>query len=153
MSPTIIGFVVLIGIIVAIVLSIRIKPNQSLSCPHCQIEFRSDLFLFQENALHYQEDLYYMEIEPFRFYMLAYISYIKSEKAKNDSDGASAFLRLVEYMLKEDPKYLEPIIEEVYSVCMNVSENQKYYDADLSIYGNFKDIFDNIRALKRENFG
>ena len=51
MSPTIIGFVILIGIIVAIILSIRIKPNQSLTCPHCQIEFSSDLFLFQENAL------------------------------------------------------------------------------------------------------
>ena len=51
MFPIVIVFVVLIGVIVAVILSIRINPNQSLECPHCQLEFVSDLFLLQENAL------------------------------------------------------------------------------------------------------
>ena len=51
MFPIVIVFVILIGVIVAVILSIHIKPNQSLECPHCQLEFISDLFLFQENAL------------------------------------------------------------------------------------------------------
>jgi len=51
MSPLIIVFIVLIGVIVAVILSIRIQPNQSLNCPHCQLEFTSDLLLFQESAL------------------------------------------------------------------------------------------------------
>ncbi len=51
MFPIVIGFVILIGVIVAVLLSIRIKSNQSLACPHCQLEFVSDLFLFQDNAL------------------------------------------------------------------------------------------------------
>lgn len=51
MIPIIIAFIILIGIIVAVVLSIHVKPNQQLKCPHCELEFVSDLFLFQESAL------------------------------------------------------------------------------------------------------
>ena len=51
MSPIIIGFIILLGIMVAVILSIRMKPNQPLKCPHCLLDFTSDLFLFQENAL------------------------------------------------------------------------------------------------------
>jgi len=42
---------ILICVVAAIILSIHIRPNQPLRCPHCQLEFTSDLFLFQENAL------------------------------------------------------------------------------------------------------
>lgn len=51
MSLIIIIFIILVGIIVAIILSIHIQPNQPLKCPHCQLEFITDLFIFQESAL------------------------------------------------------------------------------------------------------
>ena len=51
MFPIVIVFVILIGVIVAVILSIRVKPNQALTCPHCDLEFVADLFLFQENTL------------------------------------------------------------------------------------------------------
>ena len=43
----IIGF----GVIVAIILSFWIKPNQTITCPHCQLEFTKDLYTFQDYTL------------------------------------------------------------------------------------------------------
>jgi uncharacterized Zn-finger protein len=51
MFPIVIVFVILIGVMVAVILSIHINPNQSIECPHCKLEFVSDLFLLQENTL------------------------------------------------------------------------------------------------------
>jgi len=40
-----------LGVIVAVILSFRIKPNQTVMCPHCQLEFTKDLYTFQDHAL------------------------------------------------------------------------------------------------------
>ena len=38
-------------VIMALILSFRLKPNQTMTCPHCALQFTKDLFLLQENAL------------------------------------------------------------------------------------------------------
>ena len=43
----IIGF----SVIIAVILSFRIKLNQTVTCPHCQLEFTKDLFTFQDHTL------------------------------------------------------------------------------------------------------
>jgi hypothetical protein len=40
-----------LGVIAAVILSFRIKTNQTLMCPHCQLEFTKDLYTFQDHAL------------------------------------------------------------------------------------------------------
>ncbi|MCW4040087.1 MAG: hypothetical protein NWE83_04955 [Candidatus Bathyarchaeota archaeon] len=43
--------IVAFGVIIAVILSFRIKPNQTMTCPHCHLEFTKDLFTFQDHAL------------------------------------------------------------------------------------------------------
>lgn len=46
--------------------------------------------LFVRHSLHYQEDLQWMPIVPFQFYIHAYKEYILSEHSREDSDGIAA---------------------------------------------------------------
>ena len=43
--------IIVLGVIVAIILSFRIKPNQTIMCPHCNLEFTKDIYTFQDHAL------------------------------------------------------------------------------------------------------
>ena len=36
---------------VALILSLRLKTNQTMTCPHCELQFTKDVLLLQENAL------------------------------------------------------------------------------------------------------
>jgi hypothetical protein len=38
-------------VIVAVLLSFRLKPNQTMTCPYCELQFTKDLLLLQEYAL------------------------------------------------------------------------------------------------------
>ena len=49
MSAILLPLVLLV--IAALILSFRLKPNQTISCPHCDLQFTKDLLLFQERAL------------------------------------------------------------------------------------------------------
>ncbi len=40
-----------LGVIASVILSFRIKPNQTVMCPHCQLEFTKDLYTFQDHTL------------------------------------------------------------------------------------------------------
>ena len=104
--------------------------------------------MFEKNALYYQEDLYYMPPIAFNYYATAFINYILSEKSKGDSDGASSFLYLTIEILKED--YLEATSEIKHSFIETaklIANNQKYYEADIEIYGDFLDLHKQIVQL------
>lgn len=51
MSPIIIAVVVILFVSIALVLMIKYAANQSLRCPHCELEFDTNLFLIKNNAL------------------------------------------------------------------------------------------------------
>ncbi len=51
MASIVIAVVVVLFLIVALALMVRYAANQSLLCPHCGLEFNSDLFLIQNHAL------------------------------------------------------------------------------------------------------
>ena len=104
--------------------------------------------MFESNALYYQEDLQSMPAVPFNFYAPAFIKYIISERAKGDSDGASSFLRLVIWLLKSNRKILNPEMERaLVSAAEHVAQRQEFYDADVSIYDNFVDLYAEIHRL------
>jgi hypothetical protein len=104
--------------------------------------------MFESNALYYQEDLQSMPAVPFNFYAPAFVKYIISERAKGDSDGASSFLRLVIWLLKSNRKILNPEMERaLVSAAEHVAQRQEFYDADVSIYDNFVDLYAEIHRL------
>jgi len=51
MSSIIIAVIVILLISIAIIMMIKYTASQSLTCPHCQLEFVTDLFQIQDKAL------------------------------------------------------------------------------------------------------
>lgn len=51
MSTIIIAVIVILLLSVAIVMMVKYAANKTLRCPHCQLEFATDLFLIQDNSL------------------------------------------------------------------------------------------------------
>lgn len=103
--------------------------------------------LFVENALYYQEDLQWMPKIPFQYYIHAYKEYLLSPKAAEDSDAASCYLRLIKLKLETDPESVREIFDSLLPSIRHVVDNQGFYDADIEIYGDFKDLFKKIKAL------
>lgn len=104
--------------------------------------------MFQRNALHYQEDLQSMPAEPFNFYAPVFAKYILSKNARGDSDGASSFLHLVAWMLKSNPDVMARETKTLLvDVAGRISRNQAFYDADEDIYGNFIEVYLEIKNL------
>ena len=100
--------------------------------------------LFIENALYYQEDLQWMPIIPFQYYIHAYKEYLLSDKSSDDSDAASCYLRLIKCKLGTDRNCIIDIFDSLLPSINFVADNQAFYDADISIYGNFKDLYSEI---------
>ncbi len=106
--------------------------------------------LFVEDALQYQEDLMWMPIIPFQYYIHAYKEYIISERSKDDADGASCYLRLIEHKLETEPEQIKEIFELLAPSLEIVATRQRFYDADTDIYDDFKEILDSIHQLYRK---
>ena len=104
--------------------------------------------LFQRNALFYQEELQSMPAGPFNFYAPSLVDYLTSERAKGDADGASSFLHMVSWILKTNPKILNPETKDVLlNAASQISKNQKFYEADVDIYGSFSEVHLEIQKL------
>ena len=103
--------------------------------------------LFAENALYYQEDLLWMPKIPFQFYIQAYKAYLLSDRAVEDSDGASCYLRLIQRKLETDPEPVVEIFESITASIRYIAEHQAYYDADIAIYGDFMALYARICDL------
>ena len=115
-----------------------------------QKSFAEAEVMFQANALYYQEDLQSMPSAAFNFYAPALAKYITSERAGGDSDGASSFLHLVVWMLKTERDTMVPETEEILvGASHQIAKNQRFYDADVDIYGRFSDLYAEIRDLAK----
>lgn len=104
--------------------------------------FDEALAMFQENALYYQEDLQSMPAAVYNFYAPALVKYITSPQAAGDADGASSFLHMLSWMFKTRRNIISKDTESLLLfAAKQISQNQAYYDADVSIYGDFKDVY------------
>jgi hypothetical protein len=102
--------------------------------------FEEAVRLFEDNSLHYQEDLMYMPVKVFGYYLKAYIAYLTSDAARGDSDGASCFVRLIRFKAEHDREAIAqfwPIIEPALK---HLVEHQEDYEADWEIYGCFRSL-------------
>ena len=104
---------------------------------------------FKRSVIERASELSFMPIKPFQYYVLGFKQFIdKGDFDKYEgSDAASCFIRLIEDMLSKKPSYVKPVINELLPTLKHVAENQSTYDASIEIYGNFKEIFNNIQLL------
>lgn len=94
--------------------------------------------LFVENALCYEEDVMFMPLACFRYYLHAYIDYLLSEKSVGDSDGANCFFGLVECRTDDINGTGEILQRRVRDVLTRLRNSQQWYDAEPEVYGDFK---------------
>lgn len=108
---------------------------------------------FEQNVIEKTDELRWMPIVPFQYYMLGLRQFIETRAQDFDdrSDAASCFIRLVEEKLKDAPDFIFPIIDELMPTVKYVAENQSRFDADKSIYGDFIEIYENILKLIRSD--
>ncbi len=94
--------------------------------------------LFEENALFYQEHLLYMPNRVFGYYLKTYITYLMSDVAKGDSDGASCFISLISFKAKYKCDDIMGLWPEIEPVLKKLADQQNDFDADWVIYGSFR---------------
>jgi hypothetical protein len=104
--------------------------------------------MFRRNALYYQEELQSLPAIPFNFYAPALASYITSESAKGDSDGASSFLHMLIWILRSNRQVIAASTERTLVQAANqVAQQQEFYAAPEDIYGKFTDFYAEIQRL------
>ena len=102
--------------------------------------------LFGENPIERSSELSFMPAAPFRYYILAFRDYVLSEQSREDSDAASCYLRLIEEKIANDTAAIGPVLPALKESVQAVAAAQSFYDADLDIYGDFKEIAARILA-------
>ena len=93
--------------------------------------------LFVDNAIHYQEDVFWMPERCIGFYLLAYVHYMDSELSHGDSDGANCFFGLVEFRSVDIRNGHPEVREAVIRTLRRVGQAQEWYGADPENYGSF----------------
>ena len=123
-----------------------------LESPYAYKNFSGKTFeeaqrLIATNALSRQEDLAWMPDICLRYYIRAYIGYLKSEESREDADAASAFLSLVRLRRDTIRNADRHVLELVAFTLDHLAENQAWYDAEEEIYGIFAE-----QAKKAKSF-
>ena len=93
--------------------------------------------LFRQNALFHGESLHWMGAAAFRYYVMAVISYLKSEHSKDDPDAINGFAFSLEWWAKK-PREVSPIAAELAEVCRYVVEHYEKFGATPEIYGDLR---------------
>ena len=102
--------------------------------------------MFVESPLVYQEDLMWMPLSCFQFYVRAYIEYLKSDKSIDDPDASNSFLPLVTFRLHQIRRLPDELKTEILDAVRFLGDNQQRYGADTEIYGSFRDHAKRILA-------
>jgi hypothetical protein len=95
------------------------------------------------------EDIFSMPKKPFQYYIFGFREFVILQNFGfcESSDAASSFLNLILVKLEKQPDYILPVIEKLFPDIEFLANNQELYDADESIYGNFKDKLAAIREF------
>jgi hypothetical protein len=113
--------------------------------------------MFRENVLEHVDELRFMPARPFRFYVLVLADLLKptrvaewaSSGLSDAPDAASSFLNLLEGRLRDDRSSVEPVLPQLLEVARAIASNQRLYDADVAIYGDFREQLKCIESRAR----
>jgi hypothetical protein len=94
--------------------------------------------LFEDNSLARQEDVLFMPSRVFAYYLRAYMTYLLSDAAKGDSDGASCFISLIGFKAEHKRDDIVPLWPEIEPVLTMLAARQDDFDADWDVYGSFR---------------
>ena len=103
--------------------------------------------LFVKYSLYYQEDIMFMPVLCFRYYIHAYIDYLLSDKSEGDSNGASCFFGIIEVRKNDICTSGDQLRDRISEVLHYIGARQEWYSADLDIYGNFMEKSAKVLSL------
>lgn len=103
--------------------------------------------LFEDNALRCSENLIYMPNRVFGFYLKAYITYLMSDAAVGDSNGASCFIGLIRLRAESKRDDIIPLWPEIEPMLKYLAEHQERFEAEWIIYGCFRSQIHEIVQL------
>ena len=104
---------------------------------------------FYRSVIERSHELRLMPEPVFQYYMLGFRDFVTAQdfSPHEAADAASCFLDLTEYMLKNKPDHIKPIINELVDTIEFVSHNQSKFEASKEVYGDFLTQLSRIRLL------
>jgi len=104
---------------------------------------------FRLNPIERTSELRFMPTVPFRYYVLGFRDFIMRKEFDflSASDAASCFLSLVLDKLERQPQDIIPVMPDLLPALKYVAENQTEFDAEESIYGDFRETLRKIQSL------
>ena len=108
---------------------------------------------FKNNVIERTDELRFMPDRAFRYYILGLRDHVQKRDFDEfwGADAASCFITLIQQKLNDAPGSVLPVIDELLPVIEFVAKNQALYEADIDIYGNFQDMYQNILKLAGKN--
>lgn len=93
-------------------------------------------------------ELEFMPAKAFRYYMLGFRDSVLSGKHDDveAANAASCFIRLVQHKLATSPEDIEPIAGQLMPALEYIAENQGAFDAEVEIFGDFRELVNQIKA-------
>lgn len=103
--------------------------------------------LFQQNFFERAFELEYMPETVFNYYIFAFKQFLESNMVKEDDkpDAASVFINLIKRRVDTNLNSIKKIYPFLQDILYDIAFNQKKYDADIEIYGDFKEIYTEIK--------
>lgn len=99
--------------------------------------------MFRENSSYYQEDLMWMGIRAFNFYLQSVINYLKSDDSTGDDHLIDCLYEIVIFRLNEKEFLL--VIDRLNEMIDYVIDNYDKFKVNKDIYG---DLIGKYRQLK-----
>ncbi len=96
-------------------------------------------------AIERADELLFAPRAVFQYYVFAFVKFLLSESGEGESDAASPFLSLLEQRENKDPESVSEIYSDLAEAVDFVASHQGYFDADVDIYGSFKERAERIR--------
>lgn len=93
------------------------------------------------------DELRFMPRGAFRYYVRAFAKFVTSEEARGDPDSASSFLHLLVTREERDRGSVAEVYPALAETVEFIASHQQHFDAELAIYGSFRELATKIRAV------
>lgn len=111
------------------------------------------LWFYKDNPVSVYEYLCNMPEKPFRYYVFGFVEILVSENFFADktwlgcTDLASCFLALITEKLTKSPSAIMSIMPELLPIAEQVAAAQEQMEAEIRIYGSFRERVETIERL------